>query len=65
MTTMPADYSQYDIPELEETEFALSVSPCPRIEISTDVGDLGDSYSIDSIVANALFREFDWQWDKQ
>jgi hypothetical protein len=61
MKSMPADYSHYDIPELEETEFALSVSPCPRIEDSNDLGDIGDSYSIDSIVANALFREFDWK----
>ena len=61
MKSLPSDYSHYDIPELEETEFALSVSPCPRIEDSNDIGDIGDSYSIDSIVANALFREFDWQ----
>lgn len=61
MKSMPSDYSHYDIPELEETEFALSVSPCPRIEDSNDIGDIGDSYSIDSIVANALFREFDWK----
>ena len=60
MKSLPSDYSHYDIPELEETEFALSVSPCPRIEDSNDIGDIGDSYSIDSIVANALFREFDW-----
>ena len=59
MKHMRSDYSHYDIPELEETEFALSVSPCPRIEDSNDLGDIGDSFSIGSIVADALFREFD------
>ena len=27
----------YDIPELAETEFALAISPCPRIEQSNAV----------------------------
>jgi hypothetical protein len=40
------DYSQYDIPDIEETEFALGVSPCPRIEDPNDLGDMGDSFSI-------------------
>ena len=61
MKSMLSDYSHYDIPELEETEFALSVSPCPRIEDSNEMGDTGDSFSIVSIVADALFREFDWE----
>jgi hypothetical protein len=59
MKSMPSDYSHYDIPELEETEFALSVSPCPPIEDSNDIGDTGDSVSIASVIADALFREFD------
>jgi hypothetical protein len=59
MKSIPSDYSHYDIPELEETEFALSVSPCPLIEDSNDSGDAGDSPSIESVIADALFREFD------
>ena len=59
MKSISSDYSQYDIPELEETEFALSVSPCPLIEDSNAIGDAGDSLSIDSVIADALFREFD------
>jgi len=46
MKSRLADYSLYDIPELEETEFALSVSPCPRIEDSNDIGGICDSFSI-------------------
>lgn len=56
MKNVSADYSLYDIPELVETEFALSVSPCPRIEESNDTGHTGDSFSIGSFLANALFR---------
>jgi hypothetical protein len=41
---MRPDY--YDMPELEETEFALAISPCPRIEDSNDIGEIGDSFSI-------------------
>lgn len=59
MKSIPSDYSHYDIPELEETEFALSVSPCPVIEDSNGIGDTGDAHSIDSVIADALFREFD------
>jgi len=59
MKRIPSDYSHYDIPELEETEFALSVSPCPLIEDSNGIGDAGGSVSISSVIADALFREFD------
>lgn len=41
---MRPDY--YDMPELEETEFALAISPCPRIEDANDIGEIGDSFSI-------------------
>lgn len=61
MKNLPSEYSLYDIPELEESEFALSVSPCPRIEDSNDMGDMGDSFSIGSIVADELLLELDWQ----
>lgn len=46
MKTMPAGYALYEIPELEETEFVLSVSPCPRIEDVNDGGHIGDAISI-------------------
>ena len=59
MKSLPSDYSQYEIPELEETEFALSVSPCPPIEDSSDIGDTGGSFSIASVIVDALSREFD------
>lgn len=55
MKSMPPDYSLYDIPELEETEFALSVSPCPRIEGVNDIGDVGDSFSIGSSLADVVW----------
>jgi hypothetical protein len=61
MKSLPSGYSHYDIPELEETEFALSVSPCPLIEDSGDMGDISDSFSIGAIIADALFREFNGQ----
>jgi len=41
-----ADYSLYEIPELEDSEFALRVSPCPRIEDPNENGEIGDSFSI-------------------
>lgn len=40
------DYSLYDVSELEETEFARSVSPYRRIEDPNDIGEIGDSFSI-------------------
>ena len=46
MKNRPTDYSLYDIPELEENEFALSVSPRRRIEDANDIGEIGDSFSI-------------------
>jgi hypothetical protein len=36
----------YDLPELEESEFAFCVSPCHRIEDANDIGEIGDSFSI-------------------
>ena len=36
MKTMPASHIFHDNPSLEETEFALSVSPRPQIERSPD-----------------------------
>jgi hypothetical protein len=41
-----ADYSLYEIPELEESEFALCISPYPRIEDPNENGGIGDSFSI-------------------
>ena len=46
MKKKPADNSFYDIPELEESEFAFSVSACHRIEDPNDLGEFGDSFSI-------------------
>ncbi|MBI4293817.1 MAG: hypothetical protein HY661_20270 [Betaproteobacteria bacterium] len=60
MKNMSPDYSLYDIPELAESEFALSVSPCPRIEDCSGAANAGASPSIGSIVADALFRRFEW-----
>ena len=60
MKNMPFDNSLYDIPELEDSEFALSVSPCPRIEDFNDIGDIGDSFSIGAMTADALACEIDW-----
>ena len=62
MKSLHSDYSLYDVPELEESEFALSVSPCPLIEDSSDMEEMGDSFSIGAIMADAPLREFDWQW---
>jgi len=56
MKSLP--YAHYDIPELEETEFALSVSPCPLIENSSGGGDTDDSFSAASIIVDALSRVF-------
>jgi hypothetical protein len=58
MKSKRIDYSHYDIPELEEAEFALSVSPCPRFDDTNDIGDIGDSFSIG---ADMSFGEFDLQ----
>lgn len=46
MKNKPADYSLYEIPELDDSEFSLSVSPCPRFEDLNDIGEIGDSFSI-------------------
>ena len=45
MKTMRAEYSLYEIPELEEAEFEFSVSSCRRIEDANDAGHIGDSIS--------------------
>ena len=39
MKAMPASHTLYDNPQLEETEFALAIAPCPQIEGSTDIGE--------------------------
>jgi hypothetical protein len=39
MKTMPASRTLYGNRALEETEFALAISPCPKIEESRDVGE--------------------------
>jgi hypothetical protein len=54
MRITPAGYTLYEIPELEETEFALSVSPCPRIEDANDSYHIGDSISIAVDVSDAF-----------
>jgi hypothetical protein len=56
MKNLPAVYALYEIPELEETEFTLSVSPCPRIEDedARDGGHIGDRFSIAADVGNEL-----------
>ena len=46
MKKRPADYSLWDIPELEESEFALPLSQCRRIEDPNDIGDIGDLFSV-------------------
>ncbi len=42
MKTMPASRALYDYSKLEDTEFALAISPCPRIEESKDIGETAD-----------------------
>jgi hypothetical protein len=39
MKTMPASRTLYGNHALEETEFALAISPCPHIEESRDAGE--------------------------
>jgi hypothetical protein len=39
MKAMPASHSLYDNLALEETEFALAISPCPQIEESKATGE--------------------------
>ena len=60
MKNRPSDYSLDDIPELEETDFALDVSPYARRSYSNDGGDIGDWFSIGSIAADTLSSETDW-----
>lgn len=37
MKAMPASHTLYDSSKLEETEFALAISPCPQIEKSKHI----------------------------
>jgi hypothetical protein len=60
MKNMPYDFSFDEVPELDGAEFALSVSPCSRLEDSNDIGDIGDSFSIRLTEADSLFDESDW-----
>ena len=39
MKAMPAGHTRYDNRTLEETEFALAISPCPQIDESKDIGE--------------------------
>lgn len=39
MKAMSASRIFYDDRKLEETEFALAISPCPQIEESKDIGE--------------------------
>ena len=39
MKTKPASHTLYDNPKLDETEFALAISPCPQIEESKHIGE--------------------------
>lgn len=39
MKSTSASHTLYDNPELEDTEFALSISPCPRIEEPKYIGE--------------------------
>jgi hypothetical protein len=39
MKAMPASHTLYDNLKLDETEFALAISPCPQIEESKDIGE--------------------------
>jgi hypothetical protein len=57
MKSRSPDY--YDIPELEETEFALAISRCPHIEDSNDLGEMGDSFSIALSALDAPFDDYD------
>ena len=60
MKRMRTDYSDYEIPELEESEFALGFSPCPQIEDFNDLGDAGDSFSIGLRALDAAFDDGDF-----
>ena len=39
MKTMSTVHTRYDNSQLEETEFALAISPCPRFQESTNAGE--------------------------
>ena len=54
MKTRRADFSHYEIPELEETEFEFSVSSCRRFEDANDGGHIGDSISFSMDVGDAF-----------
>jgi hypothetical protein len=43
MKAMPASQYLYDHSKLEETEFALAISPCPQIDGVKDKGDSMES----------------------
>jgi len=54
LKTRRADFSHFEIPELEETEFEFSVSTCRRYEDANDSGYMGDSISISMDLGDAL-----------
>jgi len=54
LKTRRADFSHFEIPELEETEFEFSVSTCRRYEDANDGGCIGDSISFAIDLGDAL-----------
>jgi len=54
---LPAAYALYEIPELEETEFFLSVSPCPQIEDANENGRTSDSLAFGMDTGNEYFDD--------
>lgn len=38
MKSTSTGHTLYDNPELEDTEFALAISPCPQMEEAKDIG---------------------------
>ena len=43
MKATPASHTLYENLKLDETEFALAISPCPQIEQSKDFGENAES----------------------
>jgi len=54
MKKSPAGYILDEFPELEETDFAFSISPCRRIE-GADDASIGDSISFSVDMRHELF----------
>jgi hypothetical protein len=58
MKARHTDYSLYEVPELEETQFEFAVLTRPRIEDTNDGGHMGDSISF-AIDGGDEFSMFD------